>query len=374
MSEVSKRDAQVKLINKYAAFSEKITSATTIAKLQVKKRELETNEIYVAAAVRFEAALQHLQKHTATQMSPPPPPKPLAPRYHVIARMLVNIEHTVADNIATMDVAADELHSQCRASILDAMQNLTDAESAQLVELQGDVRNSYLRTVALVQGVITRSAPCAQPAALPVAAQPAEVKIAAVQIGTFDGSSAKWESFREPFEQVFHLRHSMPAVQKLQHLKSCLRGEAEEMVANFSLTNDNPYELTRAHLRALNTLPSCKDSAADLRKLMNRTSSTLKALRNLRRPVEHWDDFIVVLVTDKLDAETRKMWEQANCTGTEFPKWTALETFIENRVRALNAIGSIIAVQSCIISIGPAEEGSRACNHRKQAACVPKVR
>lgn len=394
MSEVSKRDSQSKVINKYAAFSEKITASTPIAEVQIKKRELDTawqrfqdlheqvmdragvteldeqeeiisdvHDIYVAAAIRFETALATLQKHAATQMTPPPAPKPVVARHQAVARLLVNIEHSVAAKFATFDESVasfqlrelDELHKQYRAAILDAMQAVSDVESVQLLEAQADIRSSYLRTVALVQGVITRFrlvAPADQQAQ---PAQLAEIKIAAVQIGTFDGSSAKWESFRESYKQVYHLRLSMPAVQKLQHLKSCLRGEAEELVANFSLTNenyeaawsllkqryDNPYELTRAHLRTLNALPSCKESASDLRKLMNRTSSTLLALRNLKCPVEHWDDFIVVLVTDKLDMETRRMWEQANCSGTEFPKWTALETFIENRVRALDAIGPV---------------------------------
>lgn len=167
--------------------------------------------------------------------------------------------------------------------------------------------------------------------------------------------AAKWESFRETFEQVIHLRTSMPPVQKLQHLKSCLRGDAAEIVSNFSLTNDNyeaawvllqkrfnnPYELTRSHLNTLHSLPICKESAVDLRKLLNRTSSTLLALRNLKRPVQHWDDWVVYLVTSKFDAETRKIWEQAHCGGAEFPTWEILETFIENRVRALNAIDSL---------------------------------
>lgn len=115
----------------------------------------------------------------------------------------------------------------------------------------------------------------------------------------------------------------MPAVQKFQQLKSCLRGEAEKLITNFSLTNenyesawslvkqryDNPYELTRSHLRSLTPLSMCKETATDIRRLLNKTSSSIKPLCNLKRPVEHWDDLIVFLVTEKFDPETRRLWE-----------------------------------------------------------------
>lgn len=84
----------------------------------------------------------------------------------------------------------------------------------------------------------------------------------------------------------------------------------------------------------------CKETATDIRRLLNKTSSSIKALRNLKRPVEHWDDLIVFLVTEKFDPETRRLWENKNCSGATFPKWSDVEAFMENRAQALNAIGS----------------------------------
>lgn len=390
MSEVSKRDAQSKLILKQAKFAKNIDESTTISEVKVHKQQLENawnrfqelhesvldragateldeqtnlgdeyHDEYVTACVLFETALDRLQNNVATHMSPLSTPiKSVSPRHLILSRIIINIGQSVPQDIAQIHPAEaptrlrelNDLYEQYRTSVMAAMQIASEDESIELIASQAEVRDTFLRTVGIVQGLLN-NIPQTE-TELPAAA---EIKISALQIEPFDGTTAKWESFRETFEQVIHLRQSMPPVQKLQHLKSCLRGDAAEIVSNFSLTNenysaawnllnkrfDNPYELTRSHLNTLHSLNLCKENAADLLKLLNRTSSTLLALRNLKRPVEHWDDWIVFIVTKKFDAETRKIWEQEHCSGADFPTWNELETFIENRIRTLNAIGSM---------------------------------
>lgn len=46
-------------------------------------------------------------------------------------------------------------------------------------------------------------------------------------------------------------------------------------------------------------------------------------------------------MTEKIDFETRKLWEQRDTDRSEFPKWTDLEQLLENRVRALSAVSNI---------------------------------
>lgn len=404
MTEVAKRDAQAKIICKKAAYIEKITDSTTLDEINDHCRELENawnqyktfhamvmnrcgaseldeqtlnyeqvHESYEAALVRFKAEINRRKQMSTNQSASTSQPR-LAARHSVVARVIINIEHTVSADNTLNPIAAparlrelDSLYSQYGELCLDAMQSSSDCEAAILIESQSDVRNSYIRSVAVLQEVINNAAVTSRPAQL----EQTEIKIAALDIGTFDGSKAKWESFRESFEQAFHRRQSMPPVQKLQHLKACLRGDAEDIVANFSLTNDNyeaawkllkqrydnPFELMRVHLRTLKSLNTCKESAADLRKMLNRTSSTLLALRNLNRPVQYWDDWIVDLIADKFDAETRRMWEYTNCGGNVFPTWAELERFIENRIRVLDAVA-------------PTKSASHATNNNQQSRNV----
>lgn len=133
-----------------------------------------------------------------------------------------------------------------------------------------------------------------------VAAGADALKIPHLHVTPFDGQFEKWESFRESFTHGIHNRENMPAVQKLQYLKSVLRSEPEELIRNFGLTAENyvsawrllnerynnQRELVNSHIRILTSLPVCNESVDDLRRISNKTASSLLALRNLERPID----------------------------------------------------------------------------------------
>ncbi|XP_029157828.1 uncharacterized protein LOC114930257 [Nylanderia fulva] len=68
---------------------------------------------------------------------------------------------------------------------------------------------------------------------------------------------------------------------------------------------------------------------------------SIQALKNLGRPVIHWDDVLVFLVSQKLDKASRKAWELKLSDTVEFPSYSELDKFLENRIRALEAILSM---------------------------------
>lgn len=424
MAEVYKRDAQAVVIDKLVRRINRLADQPSLADVTIYNRELDatwaryqklhemvmdragsaevdeqTNifnnvyDVYMAASatlcahlLTFKEAAHPPGKGHASQQQP----------HHALGRIVVNIEHRAAERLAELSVAVaapqlrtlEDLYSKYQTALVDAMTSAADSDAAAILEEQDEVSTSYLRTAALLKGVI---APDDPPLAQPQQQQVAALKIPAIQIGTFDGTMSKWESFRESFEHVYHVRESMPDVQKLQHLKSCLRGEAEELISNFSLTNDNydvawallnqrynnVYEIARAHMRTLTSLPLCKESSSDLRRLLNKTSATLLALRNLKRPVDYWSDWIVHHVTEKLDNETRKLWEQRQVAHDVFPDWPELELFLENRLRSLTAVATIRAspqtssslqskkIHSHVVSSQPSQQKRRCpcCNH-----------
>lgn len=180
-----------------------------------------------------------------------------------------------------------------------------------------------------------------------------DIKVARLSIKKFNGDAECWESFRDNYTHSFHLRANMPNVVKFQHLKSLLEGEAEELIRNIVLTDGNyqaawklltdRYQnqkfLIHTHMKNLFNQTVCKEYADDLRKLLTKTTSTLQALKNLNCPVEHWDDWIVYLVVERIDAETRKLWEQSQSQNDENFKWEDLDQFLQARVRSLESIG-----------------------------------
>lgn len=177
------------------------------------------------------------------------------------------------------------------------------------------------------------------------------VKLPKLEPPTFDGNILGWESFRDLYTSIIHNREDLSAVRKFQYLKSCMKGSAESLVRNFALTNDNyvsawqllldRYDskkvLVTEHIRQLTSQPNCKESADEIKRLWNKTTESLRALENLKRPVQHWDDWIVFLVTQRLDSESRKLWEQAQCLNDNQPTWEDLQTFLQGRIRAVEA-------------------------------------
>lgn len=192
------------------------------------------------------------------------------------------------------------------------------------------------------------------PAGIPQRDPPADadaLRMPQLSIAPFDGTSEKWEAFRESFEHGIDARVNMPAVQKLQYLKSVLRGEPEELVRNFRLTEanydaawtllkrnyNNNRELIVAHIRTLTSFPACSESADELRSMANKASSAILALTNLGRATDQWDDWIVFHITEKLDCETRRMWEQSLDVAA-IPTWNQLDLFLQGRIRALACV------------------------------------
>lgn len=222
------------------------------------------------------------------------------------------------------------------------------------VVIQNENINSatYMRTMHLL-ATATAPAPNDPPANQPI--QREVIQIPTIQITPFDGRLDMWETFRDCFEHSIHNRVNMPAVHKLQYLKSLVKGNAEELLRNFTLNNENyasawkllndrynnERELVWAHMRAIVYQPKCNESADDLRRLMNRTASAALALANLGRPTEAAGDWIVFHVLEKLDMDTRRMWEQRVTVDDAIPSWPQLEEFLNGRVRSLTAIGRI---------------------------------
>ncbi|XP_066585473.1 uncharacterized protein [Prorops nasuta] len=66
------------------------------------------------------------------------------------------------------------------------------------------------------------------------------------------------------------------------------------------------YHLT---LPLIKGTPLKKESASGLRTLVDDITHRLRMLKNLGRPVEHWNDLLIILICERLDPVTRKAWK-----------------------------------------------------------------
>ncbi|XP_073967600.1 uncharacterized protein [Choristoneura fumiferana] len=66
-----------------------------------------------------------------------------------------------------------------------------------------------------------------------------ELKLPQIQIPSFSGNYAEWQAFHDLFTVLIDTNTSLQNVQKLHYLKASLKGDAEVLLRQFSITEDN---------------------------------------------------------------------------------------------------------------------------------------
>ena len=96
-------------------------------------------------------------------------------------------------------------------------------------------------------------------------------------------------------------------------------------------------------------LPISSESSAELMRLFNGTVNAVGALRNLGRPVDGYDDFLIYLTVRKLDKQSCREWEASIGSKKKPSTFRELQEFLEARictVQAIESVGSPIASTS----------------------------
>jgi hypothetical protein len=140
-------------------------------------------------------------------------------------------------------------------------------------------------------------------------------------------------------------------IQKFHYLRSSLKSDALSTIEHLTLSNDNyqaawelsqnRYEnnrlLVQHHVRALFSLPTAtpKDPKI-LRQILQTATSHLKALEAIKRPVDHWDDLLIYLISSKFDYQTTVAWEST--LSTAIPVMKHLTDFLNQRCQILESL------------------------------------
>lgn len=190
-----------------------------------------------------------------------------------------------------------------------------------------------------------------------------------IDLPKFNGNLADWLPFRDLFVSLVISNQAISAVEKLQYLTSSLQGSAAHLLKNTALTADNFqkswdalvsfYENKRLLVNsALQSLFSIKkltnESASDIEYLYTSIMQVYRTLETLNRPIQAWDDILVFMITQRLDSESIKTWE--NCLGPskEPPTWEQLRDFLLTRMLSLQAVEKSQAFRQPLNSRPPA--------------------
>lgn len=174
----------------------------------------------------------------------------------------------------------------------------------------------------------------------------------------FNGDVTQWLSFRDMFTSLIMDNQGLGDVQRMHYLKIACKGEADEVIRDIAVTEanfniawtalKNRYENTRVIIsklidKILSLPPMTTDNSGELRRLIDGTNQSLRALNAMQRATANWDDILVVLIVKKLDVKTRQVWERHISKTVDMPTYKELSDFLDGELRSLEAMKDVVS-------------------------------
>lgn len=151
---------------------------------------------------------------------------------------------------------------------------------------------------------------------------------------------------------VIHSNGAINDTQKFQYLTSCLSGEAANVIESLEYSEDNysiawamlreRYDNNRsivfAHITALLEIPKMtRENDVELRSMVDRVNRNTRALSASKRPIDKWDDILVVILSAKLDTRSQREW-RSTLKGGEIPTLKRFLEFLTDKFQALEIV------------------------------------
>ena len=174
-----------------------------------------------------------------------------------------------------------------------------------------------------------------------------KLKIPQIPLPEFTGKIEEWLSFKDTFNTLINQNAELSNVEKLQYLKSVLKGEARRKIQIFSITDENykkamalleqSYDDKRSlisrHINLLLTLPhQQKESYDGLTMIADEARKHIESLESLGIIVA--PEIIVTIIENKLHKTTLEKWEETIEAG-EIPNFKKMRDFIYQTTRRL---------------------------------------
>lgn len=186
-----------------------------------------------------------------------------------------------------------------------------------------------------------------------------DVKLPSINIPQFGGSYYEWPTFENLFMQI-HNNTRVSKIQKFQYLKGLMvpNSIADELIKHFTITENNYDEawqklsnrfnkqrhIITAYVRKFIDQPSTTNSVSvtSLRALCDTTDHVMRGLRSLGEQAEKRDPFLIYLLLEKIDDDSKHLWARETCDN-DHPTITELIHFLEKRCDALESVQSTVS-------------------------------
>lgn len=205
----------------------------------------------------------------------------------------------------------------------------------------------------LEQRLAQKAKAAEQPAGTSRDSCPPRSSLPRIQVPRFSGKYQDWPSFRDLFVSLVWSDETLKDVERLHYLKTSVDGEAEMLLRNFPVTNENfkrawttliqHYENKRlivsAQFSTFTALPKMTtESAAELRRIYHAVVNTVESLKAIGWPVTNCSDLFVHMVTELLDNKSRREWEESVGDSTDPPALEELVKFLKRQQQTLAAL------------------------------------
>ncbi|XP_018397730.1 PREDICTED: uncharacterized protein LOC108775780 [Cyphomyrmex costatus] len=150
------------------------------------------------------------------------------------------------------------------------------------------------------------------------------IRLPKLELPKFSGKYDEWCPFFDSFNSLIHENASLSPVQRLQYLRASLTGDAFKVISALEISDtnyqvawdllkeryDNKRAIVQSHIQAILDLPTmAKENVAELRQITDGATRHIHALQALKRPTAQWDDLLVYILSNKLDALTSREWQ-----------------------------------------------------------------
>ena len=173
------------------------------------------------------------------------------------------------------------------------------------------------------------------------------MRLPRLDLPTFSGNALEWQPFWDGFDAAVHTNPAISEVQKLNYLRSLLKGEASQVIAGFSLTSDSyehslallmdrygtPYKLIMAHMQAFVDLSSLPNTLSGLQQFHDTVERHIRSLSTLGKSTDSYADILVPIILNKLPPATIKNMAREHDSND----WSDLQQAIKKEVRVFEA-------------------------------------
>ena len=181
------------------------------------------------------------------------------------------------------------------------------------------------------------------------------VNLPTINLPTFDGNFANWNSFKDTFTALVHDNVSLSDVQKLCYLRAALKNEPFQLIQSLETTGinykvafdllaerfDHRRKIVYSHVYSI-----LRSTFTSLKQLLNILEQHIRSLDVLNIPVKHWDAILVPLILTKLESRLVREWDSHLCSSLSkdtLPSYNELLSFLLKR--ADNEVPSTVRQQ-----------------------------